>query len=280
MFAYYYSYSKNVTISNKNINMVQFAILVIVVVGIAWYFGRHLNRRKPLVVEPLPANINGILEEHVLYYTKLKSSEQRRFSQRIAQFLSGVSIKGIGTEVNDIDRVLVAAGAIIPVFGFDEWEYYNLNEVLLYPDSFNTNFETAGNERNILGMVGWGYMNGTMTLSKPALHLGFSNKTDKFNVSIHEFVHLIDKLDGATDGVPDYIIDKAYALPWLQMMHKEMKRISEDESDINPYGLTNEAEFYSVASEYFFERPALFKRKHPELYKALSDIFKQNPAHI
>ena len=70
MFAYYYSYSKNVTISNKNINMVQFAILVIVVVGIAWYFGRHLNRRKPLVVEPLPANINGILEEHILYYIK------------------------------------------------------------------------------------------------------------------------------------------------------------------------------------------------------------------
>ncbi|MGB0177285.1 MAG: zinc-dependent peptidase, partial [Owenweeksia sp.] len=80
------------------------------------------------------------------------------------------------------DKVLVAASAIIPVFGFEEWDYSNLNEVLLYPDTFNPNFETSGKDRTISGMVGWGFMNGTMTLSKPSLHLGFSNKTSKENV--------------------------------------------------------------------------------------------------
>jgi Mlc titration factor MtfA (ptsG expression regulator) len=69
-----------------------------------------------------------------------------------------------------------------------------------------------------------------------------------------------------------------YATPWLSLMHKEMRRINEGHSDINPYATTNEAEFLAVASEYFFEKPAQFKEKHPELYEQLSKIFRQNPA--
>ncbi len=49
-------------------------------------------------------------------------------------------------------------------------------------------------------------------------------------------------------------------------------------ADINPYGGTNKQEFFAVASEYFFERPKLFKQKHPELYKLLEEIFQQNLA--
>ncbi|MEO6202766.1 MAG: zinc-dependent peptidase, partial [Nitrospirales bacterium] len=48
-------------------------------------------------------------------------------------------------------------------------------------------------------------------------------------------------------------------------------------SDINPYGLTNEAEFFAVVSEYFFETPVRMKQKHPELYSMLEQIFHQDP---
>lgn len=51
-------------------------------------------------------------------------------------------------------------------------------------------------------------------------------------------------------------------------------------SDINVYGATNNQEFLAVASEYFFERPQLLERKHPELYKILSDVFKQDLARL
>ncbi|MGB0177284.1 MAG: zinc-dependent peptidase, partial [Owenweeksia sp.] len=92
------------------------------------------------------------------------------------------------------------------------------------------------------------------------------------------FVHLIDKMDGATDGVPDVLMRHPQTIPWLKMMKGEIRQIMEKDSDIRPYGATNQAEFYSVASEYFFKRPRLFKKKHPELYEALTVIFKQNPA--
>jgi Mlc titration factor MtfA (ptsG expression regulator) len=45
---------------------------------------------------------------------------------------------------------------------------------------------------------------------------------------------------------------------------------------MNPYGGTNEAEFFSVASEYFFERPKLLKSKHPQLYTLLQEMFQHN----
>jgi Mlc titration factor MtfA (ptsG expression regulator) len=55
-----------------------------------------------------------------------------------------------------------------------------------------------------------------------------------------------------------------------------MEAINDNHSDIRKYGGTNQAEFFAVASEYFFERPDLLKKKHPELYRMLSECFNQN----
>lgn len=59
-------------------------------------------------------------------------------------------------------------------------------------------------------------------------------------------------------------------------INKKIDEIYEGESDINPYGGTNRAEFFSVASEYFFERPKLLEKNHPELYKLLEKVFRQD----
>ena len=127
---------------------------------------------------------------------------------------------------------------------------------------------------NILGMVGNRFMKGIVIFSKPALLASFDGKANTFNVGIHEFVHLIDGLDGAIDGVPEMLVDNSFALPWLTEVRKEMKKIKHNNSDINPYALTNEAEFLAVASEYFFDAPEKFERKHPELYKYMEKMFR------
>lgn len=54
-----------------------------------------------------------------------------------------------------------------------------------------------------------------------------------------------------------------------------MEAINNDESDIRNYGGTKQEEFFTVASEYFFERPDLLKIKHPALYKMLEQCFKK-----
>lgn len=49
-------------------------------------------------------------------------------------------------------------------------------------------------------------------------------------------------------------------------------------SDIDPYGVTNPAEFFAVLTEMFFEKPRALKRRHAELYAELAEFYKQDPA--
>ena len=255
-------------------NSLPFAYLIPIFL-LALYF--ILRKKKP-AIDPLTETDKQILNDYVGYYHHLDSTDKLRFEQKVAEFFSAVKIEGVGVEITTLDELLIASSAVIPIFGFSDWQYKNLTSVLLYPDTFDKDFQFEGGERNIMGMVGSGYMNGQMILSRSALRHGFSKSAGKENTAIHEFVHLLDKSDGATDGVPENLISHEYTLPWIKMMHEEIERIEENKSDINPYAITNQAEFFAVVSEYFFEKPELLKDKHPDLYQQLSRIFAQQPA--
>lgn len=255
-----------------------FLIILLVLAVVALLFGLIMRRRKrKVIVQPIPDSFRAILQKDVVFYKALDENKKKEFEDRMMHFLATTRITGVKTIVEDIDKIYIAASAIIPIFGFADWEYTNLNEVLLYPDSFNHEFEQTGNDRNVLGMVGDGAYNNIMILSRHELRQAFINTTGKTNTAIHEFVHLVDKTDGTVDGVPAYFVNQEYIIPWLQLIRREIKKILSDDSDINPYGATNEGEFFAVVSEYFFERPDLFESKHPELYALLVKIFRQNP---
>ncbi len=253
-----------------------FGIGLLIVIGIIGYFQINKGKSNQLVVGEFLPEWRIVLIEKVAFYNGLSAEDKTWFESDILHFLSHVRITGIDVKVDETDRILVAASAVIPIFAFKEWRYNNITEVLLYPSSFNEKFETAGADRRILGMVGEGPMNGTMILSKPALHQGFLNETDKNNTAIHEFVHLIDKTDGAIDGIPENLLGKQYVLPWVNLISKKIEEINKGKSDINPYGATSQTEFFAVASEYFFERPQLLKTKHPELYDLMEHVFKND----
>lgn len=253
----------------------QIIILVVFIFALV-YAVKFLQKKKPKVIGAVPASLKIFLEERVPYYQQLNKEKQISFQERASHFLSTTRITGVRTTVEDIDKALIAASAIIPIFNFPEWEYHNLNEVLLYPESFDHEYNQEGEDRNILGMVGTGAMNHVMILSQHELRQAFINESSKANTAIHEFVHLLDKSDGEIDGLPEALVDKQYIKPWLQLMQQGIQDIYNNNSDINPYGATNEAEFFAVVSEYFFERPDLLKEKHPQLYRLLLKIF--NPS--
>ncbi len=252
-------------------------VITIIVIVIGIFLALSRPRKKPVWVAP--EMIKDILHKRVAYFGRLTPPEKQRFQREVDDFMKDVKITGIKTEVTDEDRVLIAASAIIPIFAFPGWKYPNLNEVLIYPDIFDHQFnlEEGNADRNIQGMVGSGALHRMMVISQRALRDGFSNKTDKENTAIHEFVHLIDKTDGDIDGVPELLLGNQCVRSWLKLMLEEIQAIKDNESDINPYGATNEAEFFAVASEYFFERPLLFRQKNPELYNLMEKIFRQQP---
>ena len=229
--------------------------------------------------EIFPEKWRLYLEKEVNFYASLDDEDKVVFEADVLRFLKRVRITGIQVEVDDEDRLLVASSAVIPVFAFPEWEYSSLHEVLLYPDLFTEKYDFSEQSRNISGMVGsGGVMHHVVIFSKPALHQGFDNASDKMNVGIHEFVHLFDKQDGEIDGIPQVIMKNQAVLPWLHLISENTKEMLSGKSDINIYGATNKQEFLAVVSEYFFERPKLLKEKHPELYQVLSSIFQTDLA--
>ena len=246
-------------------------VLLLIPVFTAWW----MFFRKPGDKE-FPSSWRKTLQDKVKYYNRLTTEEKDRYEQALLQFFDRVKITGVDVDLDDTDRLLIASSAVIPLFGFPGWHYRNLNEVLLYKGAFTSDYKTRGNKRNILGMVGSGNMNRMMILSKPSLRQGFENTNSKKNVGIHEFVHLVDKADGLINGLPEALMQQQYVIPWLHHMHEEIKEITERDSDINPYGATSEAEFLSVVSEYFFNQPEKFDKKHPELFDLLEKIYKQD----
>lgn len=220
------------------------------------------------------------LNETVIFYQTLSQADKKIFEERVKLFLETTPVEAGHVEVNDQDKLLVAASAIIPVWAFPDWHYFNVSKVYLLPASFNENFECGQADSVFTGMVGTGPMTGKLALSKPALHQGFSNSYDKHNVGIHEFVHLLDLADGECDGFPERLKQYAFSIPWFELIEKKITGIENKQSNIRDYGATNKAEFLAVTSEYFFERPRMMKAKHPKLYQALSDLYQQDVLRI
>ncbi|TDE10275.1 M90 family metallopeptidase [Dyadobacter psychrotolerans] len=244
------------------------------------YF-RKTYRRVAIFNVSFPTAWQEILDEHVLFYKTLDKRRKSLFERRVQLFLAEKKVEGIDTEINDQIRLLVASSAIIPTFAFPAFDYPELNEVLIYPKSFSKQFEIEGADQsseNIEGMVGNRYMNHSLLLSKPSLLAGFNGRKGEENVGIHEFVHLLDREDGEADGIPERLAESGFTLPWLHLIKKEMNNIRSGHSDINPYAITNNAEFLAVVSEYFFSDPQEFHEKHPELYNFLSGFYHQQLA--
>ncbi len=238
---------------------------------------RKVRRRRRILARAFPTDWEAILQREVVFFRALDAEDQKRFRREVQVFLGEKLITGIGLKLDETTRVLTAASAVIPIFGFPEWEWDQISEVLIYPDRFDNEYKFEGAAaENTLGMVGTGAMNRMMILSKPDILAGFRNAGDKRNVGLHEFAHLVDKSDGRIDGMPGVGLDQATIGPWIELVRRKMNEMERGDSDINPYGLTNEAEFFAVATEYFFERPGVMERKHPELYVMLSGVFNQS----
>ncbi|MEO8853920.1 MAG: zinc-dependent peptidase [Ginsengibacter sp.] len=254
---------------------------IIVLVVLSVLIVLFILYKKPKKKITLPANYKQLLSDHVSYYRRLDEKKKTMFEEKIKGFLGYVRIDGIDTTVDELDKLLVAASAVIPVFGFEKWTYFNLKNVLLYPASFNKDeFLASGYEKNTLGMIGNGPMQRVMILSKPALHFGYQTESTKENTGIHEFVHLLDKEDGDVDGLPEALIKRKDNSKWIELVNKNIESIFLGHSDINSYGASNRAEFFAVASEYFFNQPVLFKENHADLFEFMFMMFNQNPATI
>nr|WP_290939826.1 zinc-dependent peptidase [Haliscomenobacter sp.] len=109
---------------NKLIAIAFFLLLLIA----CWWWLFFKKKRPKTTTFPTPWR--SILTKKVAFYMELSAPEKLRFEESVLQFFDKVRITGIDTDLNDTDKLLVAASAVIPLFGFPGWRYRNLREVL------------------------------------------------------------------------------------------------------------------------------------------------------
>jgi Mlc titration factor MtfA (ptsG expression regulator) len=253
-------------------------LYVIIGVGIGLFIGynRLMAQNRGFKNEPeraFPKLWRQILNDRVQFYNRLSATDKREFERKVHIFLLNVRIRGMQIEVTHEDKILIAAGAVIPIFRFSKWNYANLEEVQLYPDKF----PIPNSDKMANGLVGWGAMSGKMILSRKAVHHGFYDNIDNKNVAIHEFIHILDKQDGKMDGVLGKVMNELDIMPWLHVINIKMNEINFGNSSIRDYGAANKAEFLSVVSEFFFENPENLRKEHPDLYYALDSFYNKKP---
>jgi Mlc titration factor MtfA (ptsG expression regulator) len=262
------SFSFNFTVM-ITVLQILFSLLLIILI-ILFVF-----QPRPRLAIAWPEHYRDLLNDYVGFYARLDEEGKKRFEERFEKFLLAVKITGANAEVEDLDRVLIGAGAVIPVYYIPDWEYVNLREILLYPGNFNMEFEQHGHDRMIAGMVGTGGMENVMILSKWELRQGFINPNNR-NTAIHEFVHLIDKMDGTLDGIPELLLERKYLPQWQQLLQNTMDQIRRGQSDIDAYAATSPVECFAVVAEYFFEQRDMFRERHQDWSVLLEKVFIRN----
>ena len=102
------------------------------------------------------------------------------------------------------------------------------------------------------------------------------------NLVFHEFAHQLDMLDGYINGTPLLETAEQYQR-WHDVMTKEFNRflrVTERgrETVLDEYGAEDEAEFFAVVTECFFDRPRALLYEYPRLYSLFRDYYRQDPA--
>jgi Mlc titration factor MtfA (ptsG expression regulator) len=155
-----------------------FFVLILIILIILLVF-----KPRQSIISLLPHNYQELLNDYVPFYSNLNEEGKKSFEHRFQKFLSAVKITGANAEVEDLDRVLIGAAAVIPVYFIPDWEYINLREIIVYSRELNVDYDQQGNDRMISGMFGTGGLENVMIISKWELRQGFIN--NNFTISLY-----------------------------------------------------------------------------------------------
>ena len=251
-------------------------IFIFIVICIAVYFmiTNQSSGVERELARGFPEEWEKILEKKVGFYHTLNPELKEKFKSRIHQFILTKPISGYQIEVDDTLKVLVASSAVMLTLSFEKWNFDYMEGVIVVDDALNEDASEGGGI--VSGLLRTKGYKSDMVLSRSALEQGFKNINDKKNVAVHEFAHALDHMDGEVDGVPEFMMPESMRKKWVELMDRKIDEINRKRSDIDPYGATNKAEFFAVITEYFFEKPGLMQKKHPEVYEVLSNAFQQD----
>ena len=203
------------------------------------------------------------------------------------QFLASIPFKFKGSfeaEILNKSRVCVAAEACLLVVHRDFAGYRWLKEVEICQHLEGEG--VAGRASRDQVWLEW-----------DEVKQGLADCTDGYSVTIHEFAHVLDRADDNRAQSNPFPKDSTEFRRWEEMLGREFDRLWEAHesgkgSVLGHYALTIQQEyhgpehgnpmirpeFFSCATEAFFERPKELQDEFPKLFDLMREFYRLDPA--
>ena len=247
---------------------------------------RSIRRTRLLKEGLLPQDAWSWLREEHPILDGLSVEDLARLRQLATLFLHEKTFEGAdGLELSDPMREVISVQASLPILSLGmEW-YENWKTIVVVPDVFieeHREFDRAGVAHEWdEDKSGESWDTGPVVLSWKDIEA--SGWGDGYNVIIHEAAHRLDLLDGEVNGRP--ALHKGMSpKEWLDVFSsayadlKQRARRKKRRLKIDAYAVEDDAEFFAVTSEYFFEQPKVLRGEYPDVYRLLRDFYRQDPA--
>jgi MtfA peptidase len=234
----------------------------------------------------LPDGWTDIADENVAVWRSLDDGERARLEKATDWLLRRKHWEAArGFALTEEVALTIAVQAALLILGLSVREYRSVSAIIVYP--------TAMRSRGVYGGPAWGTVTdtdepvvgeahdgrGPVILAWDEVERAARNPGRGHNVVYHEFAHKLDMLDDIIDGTPP-LATRADLARWVEVCTDayEALRAGVDRPPLDPYGATNPAEFFAVATEAFFDVPAELEQYEPTLYEVMRTFYRQDPA--
>ena len=212
----------------------------------------------------------------------LADDERVRLGALARAFVERVRFEAAGgAAIDDAMRARVALEACLPVLELGLDWYRNVRTVLLYPAGFRVDqrwTDEAGVEHEREAeLSGEAWEAGPVILAWDDVESPASGT----NVVVHEFAHVLDALNGRSNGFPPVGGAEAaarWSAAFAAAYADHVARVEGgDEAFLDDYAAEDEAEFFAVATETFFTWPENVAEGYPDVYREMAAFFRQDP---
>ena len=263
--------------------LIGFAILLWQLIG---YYRRYRLRQKVLKM-PLPSEWQAVLQK-VPHYKALPEDLKEKMRPKMLYFALTKEFMGVKLEVTEEMKAIISFYACLMVVNIPNECYDELVTILIYPYDVVTKevranggiyeegrFVLEGQTTGDTVVIAWS------EAKREAFHLR------SHNVVIHELAHVLDFEDGMPDGVPP--LERSRLNRWTQVLYRRYEELRQksdknrnwgDYRLIGEYAATDEAEFFAVVTELFFQKPRTLKIHFPDLYEEWREFYRLDTAEL
>lgn len=239
---------------------------------------RMLERAKELKGQRLSLDRQNHLKKILPLYRKLPDSLKPKLEERILLFQEMVKFESHptrSTEITQQTKDMVSAEACLLIIHRSPTDYLLLEYIELWSS------KPKDWEEDVLGDADYRIVR----LDLKALEHYVNDGEDGFNIVLHEFAHVLDFADDKIANSIPVSKDSSDYLRWKTLLDREYPKLqAAHRRRLNPllreYAVSNptRAEFFTCATELFFERPVMLKKENPEIYYLLGYYYVLDPA--